>query len=84
MDDIFRAFESTIDTVFQFYEHINSCHEHLKFTLNPDIQQISFLDILGKSERRYLITDLYVKDTDKFSYMGSCSIHFIWGKKPPH
>lgn len=44
-------------------EYLNHFHEHLKFTINHDGLQISFLGILVKCEGASLGTDLFRKET---------------------
>lgn len=42
VDDIFMIYDGPVDSLLQFYEYLNRCHEHLKLTINHDVQQISF------------------------------------------
>ena len=43
--DIFLIIDCTVDELMGFHEYLNSCNEHLKFTLEYDKHRISFLDI---------------------------------------
>ncbi len=43
-------YDGTAGCLMQFYEYLNHCQEHLKFTINHDMKQISFLDLLVKRD----------------------------------
>lgn len=45
INDIFLIIDCTLDELMGFHEYLNSCNEHLKFTLEYDKHCISFLDI---------------------------------------
>lgn len=78
VDDIFVIFEGSIQSLMDFYNYLNSSHQHLKFSLNHSVSAISFLDIMIRREDNRLITDLYRKETDKCSFLHANSFH------PPH
>ena len=59
----------------EFFNYLNSCHEHLKFTICHDQQEINFLDILIKRDGHGFATDLYRKKTDTCSYLQADSFH---------
>ncbi len=75
VDDIFMIYDGSVESLLQFYEYLNCCQDHLKFTIEHDTQQISFLDILVKPDGTVLVTDLYRKETDKCSFLHGQSFH---------
>lgn len=57
------GFERDLLLVYCSSEHLNHFHEDLKFTINHDGLQITFLGILAKREGALLGTDLFREET---------------------
>ncbi len=59
-----------------FIQHINSCHDTIKFTAESSRTQVTFLDtkiIITNDDD--IITDLYTKPTDSHNYLLYTSCH---------
>ncbi len=55
----------------------NSASEHLKFTMNFDLQRISFLDTWTLRRDNIVHTDLYAKPTDRNTLLKTDSCHCL-------
>lgn len=75
VDDIFTIMECTVDELKCFHEYLNSCNEHLQFTLEHHAQRISFLDVLVYRDGLSLKTDLFRKATDRNTILHGDSFH---------
>uniref|UniRef100_A0A674E9P8 Reverse transcriptase domain-containing protein n=1 Tax=Salmo trutta TaxID=8032 RepID=A0A674E9P8_SALTR len=75
IDDIFVLWRGDAELLQSFYAFLNSCSEHLRFTMQSDTRQISFLDLLILCEDNVLYTDLYRKPTDLNSLLRADSCH---------
>ena len=69
IDDIFIIWQHGVTELDSFIEHMNSCSEHIKFTVEKSTEQIAFLDTLVKLDRGQILTDLYSKPTDSHNYL---------------
>ena len=75
IDDIFVLWRGDAKQLQAFHAFLNSCSEHLRFTMQSDTRQISFLDLLILCEDNVLYTDLYRKPTDRNSLLRADSCH---------
>lgn len=75
IDDIFLIMESTVDELTEFHNYLNSCNEHLKFTVEYDRHSISFLDVRVYREEDQIKTDLFRKPTDRNTILRGDSFH---------
>ncbi|CAB1317326.1 unnamed protein product [Coregonus sp. 'balchen'] len=57
--------EWTQEELLKFHAYLNSMNEHLHFTINYDLSQISFLDVMVIKDKTSLFTDLYRNPTDR-------------------
>lgn len=67
--------ESTVEELIEFHSYLNSCNEHLKFTLEYDRNSISFLDVQIYKEDNKIKTDLFRKSTDRNTILRGDSFH---------
>ncbi|CAJ0952706.1 unnamed protein product [Ranitomeya imitator] len=75
IDDIFCIWDGPIDSLISFDKHLNVWPE-LKFTLQYNMDRISFLDILiCKKDGGELPIDLFLKPTDRNSLLHYNSCH---------
>ena len=65
IDDIIVLWSGDAKQLQAFHAFLNSCSEHLRFTMQSDTCQIRFLDLLILCEDNVLYTDLYRKPTDR-------------------
>lgn len=76
IDDIFGLWPYSVNSLLQFVEHLNSCVDSLKFTLEYSYTKVSFLDVLVLSNGDgNITTDLYKKPTDARNYLVFNSAH---------
>ena len=59
-----------------FYDHCNSFHKSIKFTIEYSTEKITFLDtVVHRNKDGKLVFDLYCKPTDKHCYLHFQSNH---------
>ena len=58
-----------------FFEHVNSFHPTITFTIAYSTDQQPFLDILISLKNGFLKTDIHTKPTDSHAYLPSSSCH---------
>ena len=76
IDDVFLLFKGTREELNNFFIFMNSCSDHLKFTMSFDFYSLNFLDLLiTRGEDGVLYTDLYTKPTDRNSLLRADSCH---------
>ena len=75
IDDIFMIWTHGEDELEKFYEHLNSCHETIKFTMEKSRTEIAFLDTKVRLNKGELSTELYTKPTDSHNYLRYNSSH---------
>ena len=75
IDDIFMVWQHGEPELQNFFEHMNTCSENIKFTTEHSTEEIAFLDTLVKIESRSIVTDLYSKPTDSHNYLFYNSAH---------
>ena len=63
------------DSVLEFIQGINQCHDTIKFTWDWSRQNISYLDVQVINNNGVIETDLYTKPTDKHQYLFHTSCH---------
>jgi hypothetical protein len=76
IDDIFMIWENGQDTLNEFLNHLNNCHNTIKFTWDTSPTSVVFLDtkvLIDENHRLY--TTLYCKPTDSHSYLLYSSHH---------
>ena len=76
LDDLILIWTHGKEELDKFFEHLNKCHETIKFTMESSSDQINFLDTtLHKDADGTLWTDLYCKPTDSHTYLHYKSAH---------
>ena len=77
LDDIFFIWEHGEQKLREFFEHLNSVHNTIKFTYEFSKTQVNFLDttVYLTKESRKLKTRLFIKPTDTRSLLHSSSFH---------
>ena len=75
IDDIFLLWTGTPEDLDVFFDHINSFHPTIKFTITSSTDQLPFLDILISLKNGFLKTDIHSKPTDSHAYLPSSSCH---------
>jgi len=76
IDDIFLIWEHGQDALDSFLDHLNSCHDTIKFTTEQSHKCVNFLDTtVHLSDTGALYTDLYCKPTDAHNYLAFASAH---------
>ena len=78
IDDIFFIWQHGESGLRQFVEHLNQCHNTIKFTMEFSPAQVNFLDITVKrtqGTKLKLETTLYCKPTDSHNYLLYSSEH---------
>ena len=63
------------DKFKRFLEHLNTFDSNLKFNHESSKKSLPFLDLKVKLSKGKLITDLYVKDTDRHQHLHHTSSH---------
>ena len=58
-----------------FFDHINSFHHTIRFTIASSTDQLHFLDILISLKDGFLKTDIHTKPTDSHAYFPNSSCH---------
>jgi hypothetical protein len=75
IDDIFCIWTRGEDTLDSFINHLNGCHESIKFTEEKSTAQVHFLDTTVIFKDNGITTDLYTKPTDTHNYLRYDSAH---------
>ena len=75
IDDIFCIWTRGEDTLDSFINHLNGCHESIKFTDEKSTTQVHFLDTTVIFKDNGITTDLYTKPTDTHNYLRYDSAH---------
>jgi hypothetical protein len=76
IDDIFMIWEHSQEELDLFLNHLNTCHETIKFTSEHSTSHVNFLDTtVHLSEDGSLYTDLFCKPTDSHNYLRYDSAH---------
>eukprot|EP00745_Piridium_sociabile_P045082 TRINITY_DN96403_c0_g1_i2.p1 TRINITY_DN96403_c0_g1~~TRINITY_DN96403_c0_g1_i2.p1 ORF type:complete len:459 (-),score=82.63 TRINITY_DN96403_c0_g1_i2:45-1421(-) len=84
IDDVFLLWMGSDDELKMFFDHINSFHPTIKFTMNSSTEKLAFLDILVYFKDGFLQTDLHTKATDSHGYLhgSSCHPHHVCRNTP--
>ena len=75
IDDVFCIYQGTEKSLKNFLDYLNTANEHLRFTATFSKTEIQFLDVVIKNKNGYLVSDLYTKPTDRYSYLNYQSCH---------
>ncbi|KAK3108921.1 hypothetical protein FSP39_018704 [Pinctada imbricata] len=75
MDDIWGIWTHGEDTLKEFVKTANNIHPNIQLELRYSTENIEFLDVKITTEKGYLKTDLYTKDTDGHLYLHKSSNH---------
>ena len=75
IDDIFMIWDHGRDELNKFITYLNTSSESIKFTSEISGTELNFLDVKVKMENSHLTTDLYVKPTDRNTYLPYNSAH---------
>ena len=75
IDDIFMIWDHGPDELNKFIEHLNTSSENIKFTSEISKTELNFLGVRVRVENNHLTTDLYVKPTDRNTYLPYDSAH---------
>ncbi len=75
LDDIFCLFQGKMEELLDFVSFLNGVYTDLKFSLEYDLQRVSFLDMWIELKSGGLITTLYRKPTDCNTFLLSSSAH---------
>jgi hypothetical protein len=68
-DDIFVLWRGDAKQLQAFHVFLNSCSEYLRFAMQSDTHQTSFIELWILCEDNVLHTDLYMKPTDHNSLL---------------
>ncbi|XP_071172172.1 uncharacterized protein [Mytilus edulis] len=75
LDDCFIIWNSDI-SVSDFHSDLNSLNPYIHFTINRNVREMPFLDILVIiTEDNEIVTDIFSKDTDTHMYLNFYSNH---------
>ena len=75
IDDVFGLWLDTKENLLKWFDHLNSSHPTIKFTIDYSFEEISFLDTLVYIEDNTVKTRLYKKPIDKKQYLHYNSEH---------
>jgi peptide-methionine (R)-S-oxide reductase len=76
IDDIFMIWEHSPDELNKFLQHLNNCHQTIKFTAEQSTDCVNFLDTtVYLTPEGSLYTDLFCKPTDSHNYLRYDSAH---------
>ena len=75
IDDIFIIWQHGANELEEFFTHMNSSSEHIKFTTETSTKQIAFLDSLVELDGCKISTNLHTKPTDSHNYLYYDSAH---------
>ena len=81
IDDIFCIWQHGESSLESFIEHLNGAHRTIKFTAKTSDTRVNFLDTTVIVREKELITTLYVKPTDRNTYLPFNSAHPYHCKK---
>ena len=74
IDDVFFIWAHGKEKLKEFLKDFNNYYPNIKFTHEFNQENISFLDLKVSFPGGQLITDLYIKSTNKLS---TCTIHLL-------
>ena len=76
IDDIFIIWTHGLESLQDFYQHLNNCLPSIKFEMDQSTSHIHFLDVTVSIDDQHSIqTDLYTKPTDSHNYLNYKSAH---------
>ena len=75
IDDIFLIWTHGDEKLKLFLENLNNYHPNLEFTHNSSKHSVPFLDLEVTLSNSKIVTDLYIKTTDRHQYLHYESSH---------
>ncbi|XP_053406459.1 uncharacterized protein LOC128559243 [Mercenaria mercenaria] len=76
LDDIFMAWDHSLEELQLFIRELNSFHPDIKFTHTISQESLSFLDVnIPKGDNLCVETNIYVKETNNHQYLDYTSCH---------
>ena len=75
LDDCFLIFKQQEKDLDNFHQLLNNLHPSIKYTIDKNRRQISFLDTLIINNNGKVETDIYYKPTDSKQYLLYTSCH---------
>lgn len=74
-NDIIILWDGTEESLKSFLSNINNNHYGLKFTINWDLYEQSFLDLVLMKGEQFITTKNFFKETDRNSYIPTAICH---------
>ena len=81
IDDVFIIWTHGLQKLKSFLEDLNSYCPNIKCTHESNKESISLLDLLVSFSDNRLLTELYIKSTDRLQYLHYSSSHSDYNKK---
>ena len=81
IDDVFIIWTHGLQKLKSFLEDLNSYCPNIKCTHESNKESISLLDLLVSFSDNRLLTELYIKSTDRHQYLHYSSSHSDYNKK---
>lgn len=75
IDDCFFTWDNSENDLKLLQDHLNTCHNSIKFEITFSKERVSFLDTITYIEDDTIKTRLYTKPTDKKQYLHYYSYH---------
>lgn len=75
IDDVLVLWRGSTSDLQDFFTYLNNCTEYLTFSMDFNLNRISFLDIWLIKENNVLYTDLFTKPTARNSLLRADSCH---------
>ena len=75
IDDIFMVWNHGDDELKKFINHLNAACKSISFSSEISRESLNFLDVTVLKKHNHLETDLYVKPTDRNTYLPYNSAH---------
>lgn len=75
LDDCFLIFKQSEEDLKKLHNLLNMLHPSIKFTVDKNRQQLSFLDTMVINDNGKIKTDIYYKPTDSKQYLLYISCH---------
>ena len=80
-EDIFFIWTHGEQDLQTFLRSLNEFHTDIKFTYESSKESIPFLDVKVSVKNSKIITDLYLKSTDRHQYRHYLSVHLNHTKR---
>jgi Reverse transcriptase (RNA-dependent DNA polymerase)/GIY-YIG catalytic domain len=76
LDDIFVIWNHSLESLHDFIDRLNNCHNNIKFTYAISKTNVSFLDVdVIKNDLNQIVTDVHVKNTNIHQFVEYSSCH---------